>query len=374
MFGTPPFLFVTTSSEITAITDNNMTDTIIKTAILGASGYTGADAIRLCLRHPNIELVALTANTHAGKPAGEVFEHLRGYDLPVLTKLDEVDWNGVDLVICALPHGTTQATTKAIRATNPDCVVVDMSADFRLRDTATYTQWYGVEHGAPKLQLEAVYGLSEHYRDAIKGAKIVACPGCFPTAALMALLPPLEKGLIASDDIIIDAKTGLSGAGRGLKQTMLLAEAGEGTSPYGIGHHRHMPEIEQELSVAAGSAVTIGFTPHLVPMARGELLTCHVRLGDGVSVDDVRAGLAARYADEPFVLVLDEGQIPKTQNVRGSNIVHIGVFKDRLPGRAIIIAALDNLVKGSAGQALQNVNIAFGLPETLALEQVAMFP
>jgi N-acetyl-gamma-glutamyl-phosphate reductase len=278
------------------------------------------------------------------------------------------------LVICALPHGTTQATTKAIRATNPGCVVVDMSADFRLRDVQTYADWYGIPHGAPELQGEAAYGLSEHNRETIAGAKIVACPGCFPTAALTALIPPLANGHILADDIIIDAKTGMSGAGRGLKQGMLFSEAGEGTSPYGIGHHRHMPEIEQELSKASGQAITVGFTPHLVPMSRGELLTCHVRLAENVSTDDVRAGLAARYADEPFVLVLDEGQIPKTQNVRGSNMVHIGVFKDRLPGRAIIIAALDNLVKGSAGQALQNVNIAFGFEETLGLEQIALFP
>lgn len=350
-----------------------MTKTI-KTAILGASGYTGADAMRLALRHPHLELVALTANTHAGKPVGDVFEHLRGIDLPTLVTLDDVDWTGVDLVICALPHGTTQATTKAIRATNPECVVVDMSADFRLRDVETYAEWYGIPHGAPELQGEAAYGLSEHNRDAIAGAKIVACPGCFPTAALTALIPPLANGHIQADDIIIDAKTGMSGAGRGLKQGMLFSEAGEGTSPYGIGHHRHMPEIEQELSKASGQTITVGFTPHLVPMSRGELLTCHVRLADNVSVDDVRTGLVERYADEPFVLVLDEGQIPKTQNVRGSNMVHIGVFKDRLPGRAIIIAALDNLVKGSAGQALQNVNIAFGFEETLGLEQIALFP
>ncbi|MFK7791625.1 MAG: N-acetyl-gamma-glutamyl-phosphate reductase [Devosiaceae bacterium] len=350
-----------------------MTKTI-KTAVLGASGYTGADAMRLALRHPNLELVALTANTHAGKPVGDVFEHLRGLDLPMLTTLDEVHWVGVDLVICALPHGTTQATTKTIRAENPDCVVVDMSADFRIRDVDTYAQWYGIPHGAPELQGQAAYGLSEHNREAIAGAKIIACPGCFPTAALTALIPPLAAGHIQANDIIIDAKTGLSGAGRGLKQGMLFAEAGEGTSPYGIGHHRHMPEIEQELSKASGQGITVGFTPHLVPMARGELLTCHVKLNDGASVDDVRAGLAARYSDEPFVLVLDEGQIPKTQNVRGSNMVHIGVFADRLPGRVIIIAALDNLVKGSAGQALQNVNIAFGFEETLGLEQIALFP
>ncbi|GAB5511727.1 MAG: N-acetyl-gamma-glutamyl-phosphate reductase [Hyphomicrobiales bacterium] len=347
---------------------------MIKTAVLGASGYTGADAVRLALRHPHIELVALTANTHAGKAMGDVFEHLRGFDLPKLTKLDELDWTALDLVICALPHGTTQATTKTIRAVNPDCVVVDMSADFRIRDPQTYSDWYGIPHGAVELQGEAAYGLSEHNRDAIKAAKIIACPGCFPTAALTALLPPLGAGLIKADDIIIDAKTGLTGAGRGLKQGMLFSEAGEGTSPYGVGHHRHMPEIEQELTKIAGENITIGFTPHLVPMSRGELLTCHVKLADGSSAEAVRQALAARYADEPFVLVLEEGQIPKTQNLRGSNIVHIGVFKDRLPGRVIIIAALDNLVKGSAGQALQNVNIAFGFEETLGLEQVAMFP
>lgn len=347
---------------------------MIKTAVLGASGYTGADAVRLALRHPYIEIVALTANTHAGKAMGDVFEHLRGFDLPKLTKLDELDWTTLDLVICALPHGTTQATTKTIRAANPDCVVVDMSADFRIRDPQTYSDWYGIPHGAAELQGEAAYGLSEHNRDAVKAAKIIACPGCFPTAALTALLPPLGSGLIKADDIIIDAKTGLTGAGRGLKQGMLFSEAGEGTSPYGVGHHRHMPEIEQELTKIAGENITIGFTPHLVPMSRGELLTCHVKLADGSSADAVRQALAARYANEPFILVLEEGQIPKTQNVRGSNIVHIGVFKDRLPGRVIIIAALDNLVKGSAGQALQNVNIAFGFEETLGLEQVAMFP
>ncbi|MBV6659183.1 MAG: N-acetyl-gamma-glutamyl-phosphate reductase [Devosiaceae bacterium] len=347
---------------------------VINTAILGASGYTGADAIRLALRHPGIELVALTANTHAGKPIDAVFEHFRGYGLPDLVAIEEVDWTAVDCVICALPHGTTQATTKAIRASNPDCVVVDMSADFRLRDTDTYAQWYGIEHGAPELQPEAAYGLTEHNRDAVSRSKIIACPGCFPTAALMALLPPLADGQIAGEDIIIDAKTGISGAGRGLKQGMLFSEAGEGTSPYGVGHHRHMPEIEQELSKAAGAPITIGFTPHLVPMARGELLTCHVRLAGGATADSVREALARRYVDEQFVQVLPAGAVPKTQNVRGSNRVDIAVFADRLPGRAIIIGALDNLVKGSAGQAIQNFNLAFGFDEATALEQVALFP
>ncbi|MEM1410583.1 MAG: N-acetyl-gamma-glutamyl-phosphate reductase, partial [Pseudomonadota bacterium] len=250
----------------------------IKTAVLGASGYTGADAVRLGLRHPNVELVALTANTHAGKQIRAVFEHFSGFELPDLVEIDALDWSEIDAVICALPHGTTQSTTKAIRAANPDCRVIDMSADFRLRDTGVYADWYGLDHAAPELQSDAVYGLTEHYRAEIASASIVACPGCFPTAALTALIPPMAEGLIETNDIIIDAKTGISGAGRGLKQGMLFSEAGEGCSPYGVGHHRHMPEIEQELSKAAGEEVRIGFTPHLVPMARGELLTCHVRL------------------------------------------------------------------------------------------------
>ena len=351
-----------------------MADTKLRAAVLGASGYTGADAVRLLLRHPEFEVTALTANTHAGKAYGEVFEHFLPYNLPTLTRIEDVRWDEVDLAICGLPHGTTQEVLKAALEANPKLKIADMSADFRLRDPALYEEWYGGEHQATELQAEAVYGLTEHYRDAIAKARLVACPGCYPTAALLALLPVLRRGLIQPEDIIIDAKTGVSGAGRGLKQGSLFSEAGEGLSPYGVGHHRHMPEIEQELSVAADTAVKVNFTPHLVPMSRGELVTCHVRLAIGASVEDARAVLAARYASEAFVDVLSDSGVPKTQNVRGSNRVQIAIFKDRLPGRAIIIAALDNLVKGSAGQAIQNANLMFGLPETMALNQVALFP
>jgi N-acetyl-gamma-glutamyl-phosphate reductase len=207
----------------------------------------------------------------------------------------------------------------------------------------------------------------------VGAARLIACPGCYPTAALLALVPLVKAGLIDAHDLVIDAKSGVTGSGRGLKQNSLFSEAGEGLSPYSIGTHRHAPEIEQEIGVAAGAAVTVNFTPHLIPMARGELCTCYVRL-DGATVDDLRASLEEAYRREPFVHVAKRGVLPQTQNVRGSNYVQIGVFPDRIKGRAIVIATLDNLVKGSAGQAIQNMNLMFGWPETTGLEQIALFP
>lgn len=344
-----------------------------KIAILGASGYTGADAVRLAARHPHVEMVALTANTHAGKSMAEVFPHFFMLDLPKLVSWETVDWTGLDAVFCGLPHGTTQEITAAVLAANPKIKILDMSADFRLRDGATYAEWYGHEHQAPELQKEAVYGLTELYRDEITKARLVACPGCYPTATLLALVPIAKAGLIHADDIIVDAKSGVTGAGRGLKQNTLFSEAGEGLSPYSIGKHRHAPEIEQEIGVAVGAQVTINFTPHLIPMARGELCTSYVRL-NGATADDLRQALTDAYKDEPFVHVAPKGVVPQTQNVRGSNYVQIGVFPDRIPGRAIVISTLDNLVKGSAGQAIQNMNLVLGYPETTGLEQIALFP
>jgi N-acetyl-gamma-glutamyl-phosphate reductase len=249
-----------------------------------------------------------------------------------------------------------------------------MSADFRLRNMATYAEWYGHEHRAPDLQTEAVYGLTEHYRTLIERARLVACPGCYPTAALLALLPVVWPGLVDASDIVIDAKSGVSGAGRGLKQNTLFCEAGEGLSPYSIAKHRHAPEIEQELSAALGEPVKVNFTPHLIPMSRGELCTSYVRLAGAATVGDLREKLEETYRDEPFVHVAPAGVLPQTQNVRGSNYVQIGVFADRIDGRAIIVSVLDNLVKGSAGQALQNMNVMFGLEETAGLEQLPLFP
>ena len=349
--------------------------TSIRVGVLGASGYTGADFVRLAARHASIELTLLTANSHAGKAYGDVFPHLASLDLPHLQTIDEADWSRVDAIVCGLPHGTTQAITRRLVGDHPSVKVIDMSADFRLRDPATYSHWYGIDHGAPELQGEAVYGLTEHYRDAIRTARIVACPGCYPTATLLALLPLANRGLIDPRDIVVDAKSGVSGAGRGLRENTLFCEAGEGMAPYSVGKHRHMAELEQEIGLAAGiDDLRVNFTPHLVPMSRGELCTCHVRLAGGASSDTLREALAEQYEGEPFVHVATEGVLPQTQMVRGSNHAVIAGVADRIPGRAIVISTLDNLVKGSAGQAMQNLNLAFGIDETTGLEQLPLFP
>jgi N-acetyl-gamma-glutamyl-phosphate reductase len=315
--------------------------------------------------------MALIAKGHAGQPLAQVFPHLGGLGLPDLVTSDQVDWNAVDIAFCGLPHGTAHSEIAKL----PERVkVIDMSADFRLRDPSVYAEWYGGDHSAPQLLEDAVYGLSELYRDDIRSARLVACPGCYPTAVLLALLPLVRARLVSAEDIIIDAKSGVSGAGRTLKQNILFSEAGEGLSPYGVGNHRHVPEIEQELSLAAGAPVAINFTPHLVPMSRGELCTIYVRLAGKATAGDLAKSLADAYLTSPFVRVVDEGVIPATQHVRGSNFCHLGVFADRIKGRAIVVSAIDNLVKGSAGQALQNFNLMHGFDETLGLEQLPLFP
>ena len=351
------------------------TERPVRVGVLGASGYTGADFVRLAAAHPAIEIALLTANTHAGKRYGDVFPHLATLDLPDLVAIDDADWGSVDAIVCGLPHGTTQAITKRLVNEYSDVAVIDMSADFRLRDPATYSEWYGIEHGATELQPRAVYGLTEIYRDEIAASKLVACPGCYPTATLLALVPLARAGLIDPTDIVVDAKSGVSGAGRGLRENTLFCEAGEGLSPYSVGKHRHMAEIEQEIAVAASlDEVRVNFTPHLIPMSRGELCTCYVRLAEGASADELHARLSENYAEEAFVHVAEPGVLPRTQMVRGSNHCVIGVVPDRIPGRAIVISTLDNLVKGSAGQAMQNLNLAHGLPEGIGLGQLPLFP
>jgi N-acetyl-gamma-glutamyl-phosphate reductase len=343
----------------------------VRIAILGASGYSGADLVRLLALHPAARIVALTGERQAGKSMGEVFPHLGGLDLPVLTKIADVDWSNVDIVFCALPHGTTQEVVKTI----PTYVrIIDISADFRLTDAASYAQWYGHEHQATALQAEAVYGLTEHKRDAIRGARLIANPGCYPTSAQLPLVPLLRAGLIDPDEIIIDAKSGVSGAGRDAKQDSLFTEVSEGVHAYGVAKHRHAPEIEQELSAAAGRSLTIVFTPHLMPMTRGILSTIYVKMTPGNTAADLRRVLETAYADEPFVRVTAEGTGPSTRHVKGSNMALIGVFADRVPGRAILVSVIDNLVKGASGQAIQNMNVMLQIPETTGLSQIAMFP
>lgn len=343
----------------------------IPIGILGASGYTGAELVRLLAHHPNVDIRVVTADRRAGEPMAAVFPHLAGVDLPLLSRIEDADFSSLEAVFLGLPHGTTQEVVAEL----PDHLrVIDLSADFRLADVAAYALCYGHEHQAPKLQKEAVYGLTEINREAVGGARIVANPGCYPTAALLPLVPLVEAGLIEADDIIIDAKSGVSGAGRAEREANLFAEVSEGIHPYGVASHRHAPEIDQELSIAADRPVAVAFTPHLVPMNRGILATIYVRLADGARDSDLRAELGARFADEPFVALTPQGVAPATRHVRGSNHCLIGVFADRLQGRAILISAIDNLVKGASGQAVQNFNLVSGLAETTALEQEPLFP
>ena len=339
-----------------------------KVAILGASGYTGAELVRLIAQHPNIEIAALSAERKAGMTMAEVFPHLRHMDLPVLCKIDEIDFTGIDLCFCALPHKTSQEVIAALPKT---LKIVDLSADFRLRDPAEYEKWYGNAHAALEQQKEAVYGLTEFYREEIKSARLVAGTGCNAATGQFALRPLIAAGVIDLDDIILDLKCAVSGAGRSLKENLLHAELSEGYNAYAIGGtHRHLGEFDQEFSKLAGRPVKVQFTPHLVPANRGILATVYVK-GDAQAIYDT---FAKAYADEPFIELLPFGEAPSSHHVRGSNFCHIGVTQDRIEGRAIVIAALDNLTKGSSGQALQNANLMLGEDETTGLMMAPLFP
>ncbi|MCK6453308.1 MAG: N-acetyl-gamma-glutamyl-phosphate reductase [Alphaproteobacteria bacterium] len=349
----------------------NRTANQVRLGILGASGYTGAELLRLLARHPGVQIGALTAEKNAGNSVADIFPHLGGLELPRLAKIADTDWDKVDAVFCCLPHATTQ---EVIGKLPKRLKVVDLSADFRIEDPELYAKWYGHPHQALDLQKDAVYGLTEHARDKVKKTRLCANPGCYPTSALLPLLPLVAAAQIDADDIVIDAKSGVSGAGREAKLGSLYGEVAEGIHAYGVASHRHTAEIEQELGHAAGRPITANFTPHLMPMSRGILSTIYVRLANGASAADLHATLAKRYAGEPFVRVLPIGQAPATRHVRGSNLCLIGVFADRVKGRAIVMGAIDNLVKGASGQAVQNFNIMHGFPETTALEQQPMFP
>lgn len=372
----------------------------INTVILGASGYTGAELLRLLENHPAFKIIALTGDSQAGKPMEAVYPHLRTRNLPALVTHAQVDFSTVELVFCCLPHGTTQE----IIASLPKHVrIVDLSADFRFEDPAAYAEWYGHEHRAIALQKEAVYGITEFSREKIKSARLVANPGCYPTSILLPMVPLLEAKMVMPGSIGADSMSGISGAGRSAKQEMLFTELDGGVSAYSIGRHRHMAEMEQELTKAylasrsadgpreserserggalAGgdtpprseAAITISFTPHLVPITRGMLSTIHAAMMPGITADDCRAHLTTRYAEEPFVTVLETGA-PSTHQVRGTNHCFLSVHAGRIPGELIIISVIDNLVKGASGQALQNANLMFGLAETTNLELTAVFP
>lgn len=337
-------------------------------AILGASGYTGAELVRLIATHPSMTIAALSADRKAGMQMADVFPHLRHLALPALVKIDEIDFSEIDLCFCALPHKTSQEVIAKLPRT---LKIVDLSADFRLRDPAEYEKWYGNPHSALDQQAEAVYGLTEFYRDDIAKARLVAGTGCNAATGQYALRPLIEQGLIDLDDIIIDLKTGVSGAGRSLKENLLHAELSEGAHPYALGGtHRHLGEFDQEFSAIAGRPVHVQFTPHLLPANRGIVATVYVK-GDA---NAIHAAFEKSYADEPFIETLPFGQAPSTRHIRGSNFVQLGVASDRIEGRAVIVCALDNLTKGSSGQALQNANLMLGLEETLGLMLAPVFP
>jgi len=337
-------------------------------AILGASGYTGAELIRLLAGHNAMEIKALGANSKAGQTIAQVFPHLRHLDLPPLLPISDINFANIDLCFCALPHKTSQEVIAGLPA---GLNIVDLSADFRLRDPAEYEKWYGNPHAALAQQAEAVYGLTEFYRDDIRAARLVAGTGCNAATGQYILRPLIEAQVIDLDQIILDLKCAVSGAGRSLKENLLHAELSEGYHAYAVGGtHRHLGEFDQEFSKIAGRPVHIQFTPHLIPANRGILATAYVH-GHAQEIQDT---LSQAYSDEPFIQVLPMGEAPSTRHIRGSNYCHIGVVADRVAGRTIVVAALDNLTKGSSGQALQNANLMLGIEETEGLLMAPLFP
>ena len=338
-------------------------------AILGASGYTGAELVRLIQNHPNMTISALSADRKAGSQLIDVFPHLDYSDLPSLVKIEEIDFSDIDICFCALPHKTSQ---EVIVNLPKSLKIIDLSADFRLKDPAAYKKWYGSTHIAKELQKEFVYGLTEFYREEIKSSRLVAGTGCNAAAGQYALRPLISSKAINLDNIIIDLKAGVSGAGRALKENLLHAELSEGVQPYSIGGtHRHLAEFDQEFSELASEQVKVQFTPHLLPINRGILATIYV---EG-NPQEIHSILLDTYLKEHFVKVLPKiGDFPSTQHVRGSNFVNIGVSEDRRNDIRIIIVALDNLTKGSSGQAIQNANLMLGIDEKLGLDIVPLFP
>ena len=337
-------------------------------AILGASGYTGAELVRLIATHPSFRIKALSGDRKAGQPMSSVYPHLRHMALPDLARIEDIDFSDIDLVFCALPHATSQ---EVIAGLPERLKIVDLSADFRLRDPEAYAAWYGKAHGAPDLQREAVYGLTEFYRDQIRSARLVAGTGCNAATGQFALRPLIAASAIDLDHIVMDLKAASSGAGRSLKEHLLSSEMSENIKAYSVGGtHRHLGEFDQEFSAVAGRDVRVQFTPHLIPATRGIVLSCYLQ-GDPGKAFEV---LSTAYAKEPFIQVLPMGEMPQMKDVRASNFCHIGVAGDRVAGRVTVIATLDNLTKGSSGQAIQNANLMLGEDETLGLMAAPVYP
>ena len=346
---------------------------MIKVAIVGASGYTGVELLRILHSHPEVAVTCVTSEQSAGKAVSEVFPTLRGrMDLP-LEPLEPVGIaEKVDLIFTALPHKAAMEVVPTFLRMGRD--VIDLSADYRLRDAEVYGRWYE-PHLNPELLAEAVYGIPELRRAQISEASLVANPGCYPTSVILGLAPLLKGKVIDPASIVVDSASGVTGAGRGAKVENLYCEVNEGFKAYGVGGvHRHIPEIEQELSLLAGAPLAITFTPHLVPMDRGILSTIYSMPAGKVTAAELITLYEAFYDGEPFVRVLPEGSFPSTAHVRGSNFCDIGIAVDQRTGRIVVVSAIDNLVKGASGQAVQNMNLLCGLPETLGLDLLPVFP
>lgn len=344
---------------------------MIRASIIGATGYAGVDLLRLLLNHREVSLSVLTSESYAGQPISQVYPHLKGHVDTTLIKMDLPQIaEQSDVVFVALPHG--HAMNVVPELLQAGVKVIDFGADYRLYDHTIYEKWYKLTHVSPGMK--AVYGLPELHRAKIKGANLVANPGCYPTATILGITPLLRAGLVDSDPIIVDAKSGISGAGRGLNLNSHYPESTENVKAYNIGGHRHTPEIEQELALAAGENITISFTPHLMPMTRGILATGYLNLKTGVTVEQITEAYQNALGSEFFVRLLGAGQYPATKYVRGTNHCDIAWHVDPRTNRVVVVSAIDNLMKGAAGQALQNMNILFDLPETEGLRFPALYP
>ncbi|MFN2543559.1 MAG: N-acetyl-gamma-glutamyl-phosphate reductase [Actinomycetota bacterium] len=348
-----------------------MAGSAVRAAVFGASGYSGAELLRLLAGHPKAEVTVVTAGERAGRRVGDVVPHLAPYADVVLEAIDTEIEGRADVAFLALPHGSSSAV--APRLLDAGVRVVDLAGDFRLPADA-YPAWYGFEHQAPDWLGKAVYGLPELFREDIPGADLVANPGCYPTAVALALAPLLRAGMIRSDGIVVDAKSGVSGAGAKPTETVHYAHTEGSVRPYRVGTHQHTPEIEQVLERVAGMAASVTFVPHLVPAVRGVLVTCYARLARDAALEDLAGHLRAAYEGAPFVRALPPGDLPDAKRVTGANVCEVGVGLDARAGTAVAVGAVDNLVKGAAGQAIQNMNLMFGLDETAGLPTIGIYP
>jgi len=344
----------------------------LKVGIVGGTGYTGSELLRLLARHPNVTVVAITSRGEAGVSVSQLFPSLRGVLDLVFTTPDETDLMQCDVVFFATPHGV--AAAQAGQLVEADVKVIDLAADFRMQDLVVWEKWYAHQHPSPELVPTSVYGLPEVNREAIREAMIVGNPGCYPTATQLALMPLLTRGWIDVSDIVVDAKSGISGAGRGAKVDMLFAETSDSFKAYGLNGHRHLPEIEERLSVMAGQPVNITFVPHLLPMIRGIEVTVYANLTQDIPLDQLQAAFEQQYAHEPFVDVMPTGSTPETRTVKGTNGCRLAVYRPQGRNKVVVTSVIDNLTKGAAGQAVQNMNLLFGFPETLGLEGIALLP